>query len=61
MILHAKFQDHTCRTSGSEEEESLKVFIIYGHAGHLGHVILTIYINFCSPFPRRLHMKFGID
>ena len=21
----------------------------------------TIYINFCSPFPRRLHIKFGFD
>ena len=39
----------------------LKVFTIYGHGGHLGHVTWTIYINFRSPFPRRLHMKFGID
>ena len=34
---------------------------IYGHGGHLGHVTCTIYINFLSHFPRRLHMKFGID
>ena len=27
----------------------------------LGHVTLTIYINFLSPFPRMLHMKFGFD
>ena len=32
-ILHAKFQNH--RTSGSR---FLKVFTIYGHGGHLGHV-----------------------
>ena len=35
-MLHVKFQDH--RTSGSEEEDFLKVFTIYGHGGHLGHV-----------------------
>ena len=45
-MLHAKFQD--LRTSGSEEED-------------FGHVIWIIYINVCSPLPRRLHMKFGFD
>ena len=37
-MIHAKFQDH--RTSGSKEEEFLKVFtiILYGHDVHLGHV-----------------------
>ena len=39
----------------------LKVFAIYSHGGHLSHVTLTIYINFCSPFLRMLHMKFGFD
>ena len=34
---------------------------IYSHGGHLGHVTLTNYINFLSPFPRMLHMKFGFD
>ena len=59
-MLHAKFQDH--RTSGSREEDLfLKVFTIFGHGGHLGNVTWTIYINFRSPFPRRLHIKFGID
>ena len=57
-MLNAKFQDH--RTSGSGED-FLKVFTIYGHGGHLGHVTWTIYINFGSPFPRRLHIKFGFD
>ena len=37
------------------------VLTIYGHGGHLGHVTCTIYINFLSHFPRRIHMKFGID
>ena len=57
-MLHAKFQDH--RTSGSGEE-NFKVFTINGHGGHLGHVTWTIYINFRSPFPRRIHIKFGFD
>ena len=59
-MLHAKFQDH--RTSGSSEEDFLRFLpYIYGHGSHLGHVTWTIYIIFRSPFPRRLHIKFGID
>ena len=34
---------------------------MYGHGGHLGHVTCIIYINFLFHFPRRIHMKFGID
>ena len=49
--MHAKFQDHGTFCSG--EEDFLKVFTIYGHGGHLGHVTWTIYINFCSLFQRR--------
>ena len=58
QMLHTKFQNH--RPSGSEED-FLNIFAIYSHGGHLGHVTLTIYINFHSPFPRMLHMKFGFD
>ena len=43
------------------EKKIFKVFTIYGHGDHLGYVTCTIYINFQSPFPRRLHIKFGID
>ena len=56
-MLHAKFQDH--RTSVSGEEDFLNVFTIYGRGGHLGHLTWTIYINFGSPFPMRLNIKFG--
>ena len=42
-------------------EKILKVFAIYRHGGHLGHVTWTIYINSLSPLPRRLHIKFGFD
>ena len=58
-MLHTKFQNH--RPSGSEGEDFLNVFAIYSHGGQLGHVTLTIYINFHSSFPRMLHMKFGFD
>ena len=58
LLLHAKFQNH--RPSGSGEDFS-KVFAIYSHGGHLGHVTLTIYTNFHSLFLRMLHIKFGFD
>ena len=57
-MLHAKFQDHRAYGSG---EEDFKGLIIYSHGGHLGHVTWPIYINFLSPLPRRLHLKFGFD
>ena len=56
LMLHAKFENH--RRSG---EGFLKLFAIYSHGGHLGHVTLTIYINFLSPIPSILHMKYGFD
>ena len=58
-MLHTKFCEN--RPAGSGEEDFLKVFTIYRHGGHLGHVTWTIYINFLSPLPRRLHIKFGFD
>ena len=39
------------------EKNILKVYAIYSHGGHLGHVTWTIYTNFLSPFLRMLHMK----
>ena len=58
-MIYPKFQNH--RPSGSGGEEFLKVFAIYSHGGHLGHVTLTIYTNFRSPFLKMLHMEFGFD
>ena len=43
------------------EKKILKGFAIYSHCGHLGHVTLTIYINFHSFFLRMLDIKFGFD
>ena len=36
LMLHVMFQNH--RVFGSEEEDFLKVYVIYSHGGHLGHV-----------------------
>ena len=36
-------------------------FTIYGQGGYLGHVTWPIYLNFGSPFPKMLHIKFGFD
>ena len=58
-MLHAKFQDNW--TSGSGEEDFLKVFTIYGHGDHLGHVTCDICIILLSHFPRSIYMEFGID
>ena len=57
-MLHAKFQNH--RPSGSGEEDFLKVFAIYSHGGHLGHVTLTIYTNFHSPYLTMLHISLAL-
>ena len=44
-----------------EKKIFLKVFAIYSHGSHLGHVTLTIYTNCHSLFLRMLHIKFGFD
>ena len=58
-MLHTKFCEN--RPSGSGEEDFLRVFTIYGHGGHLGHVTKMPQSLFRSPYPRRLHIKFGFD
>ena len=60
-MRHTNFRGN--QPTGSRED-FLGDFILYwrgGYLGHLGHVTWTIYTNFGSPFPRRLHMKFGFD
>ena len=58
-MLYTKFCGN--RSTGSGEEDFLKVFTTYRHGSHLGHVTWTIYINIRSPYIRRLHIKFGFD
>ena len=58
-MLHTKFREN--RPTGSGEEDFRRVFTIYGCGGHLGHVNKVPLTNFRSPYPRRLHIKFGFD
>ena len=39
----------------------LKGFTINGRGGHLGHVNRMLSTYFRSPYPMRLHIKFGFD
>ena len=58
-MLHTKFREN--QPAGSREEDFLRVVTIYGRGGHLGHVAQILRTNFPSPYPRRLHIKFGFD
>ena len=65
-MLHTKFREN--RPAGSGEEDFWRRrfskgfnHMIYGRGGHLGHVTQMPRTKFRSPFPRRLHIKFGFD
>ena len=42
-------------------EKIFKGFTIYGIGGHLCHLTQIPLTNFRSPYPWRLHIKFGFD
>ena len=56
-MLHAKFLGN--RPARSGEEDFLRVFTIYWHGSHLGHVTNIKSSNFHFHVPKRLHTKFG--
>ena len=58
-MLHTKFRGN--RPAGSGEEDFLRVFTIYGHGGHLGHVtrIMSSHCHFLGP--ESFNKKFGSD
>ena len=56
MMLHTKFQGHRFIVSG--EEDFLKVFTIYGHGSHVGHVTQVICINVHSLFSVKRSYEF---
>ena len=58
-MLHTRFRGN--RPIGSGEEDFFRVFTIYAHGGHFGHVTRVPRTNFRSPYPKRLHIKFGFD
>ena len=58
-MLHTKFREN--QTAGSGEEDFWRVFTIYGHGGHLGHVTSIMLINFHFLVPESFHTKFGLE
>ena len=58
-MLHTNF--HENRPAGSGEEYFLKVFTIYGHDGHLGHMTMIILTNFHFLVPESFHTKFSSE
>ena len=61
-MLHTKFQGLLVlekKNIGSGEEEFFKVFTIYGHGGHVGHVTQLICITFHSHSSSSFHINFG--
>ena len=57
-MLHTKFRGN--RPAGSEED-FLRVFTIYGHGGHLGHVTSIMSSDLHFLVPESFHTKFGSD
>ena len=43
------------------EKKILKVFTIYGHGGHLGHVTRIMLSNFHFLVPESFHTKFSSE
>ena len=58
-MLQTKFRGNW--PAGSGEEDFLKVFTIYGHGGHLGHVTRIMLTNFHFLVPESFHTKFSSE
>ena len=58
-MLHTKFRG--TRPAASGEEDFFKVFTIYGHGGHLGHVTSITLTNFHFLVPESFHTKFSSE
>ena len=56
-MLHTELYGN--RPADSGEEDFLRVFTIYGHGVHLGHVTSIISQNFHCNVPKSLHTKFS--
>ena len=57
-MLHTNFHENRPTSFG---EDFLRVFTIYGHGGHLGHVTSILSSDFHFLVPESLHKKFGSD
>ena len=57
-MLHTKFRENRPAASG---EDFLRVFIIYGHGRHLGHVTSIMSSDFHFRVPESFHTKFSSE
>ena len=57
-MLHIKFREN--RPAGLNEN-FCRVFTIYGHGGHLGHVTRIMLTNFHFLVPESFHTKFSSE
>ena len=58
-MLHTKFRGN--RPAGSGEEDFKRIFTIYGHGGHLGHVTSIMSSDFYFLEAESFHKKFGSE
>ena len=58
-MQHTKFRGN--QPARSREEDLLRVFTIYGHGGHLGHVTSIMSSAFHFLVLESFHTKFGSD
>ena len=58
-MLPTKF--HEKWPAGSGEEDFWRVFTIYGHGGHLGHVTSIMSSDFHFLVPESFHTKFSSE
>ena len=58
-MLHIKLREN--RPTGSGEEDFLRVFTIYGHGGHLGHVTSIMSSDFHFLVHESFHTKFSSE
>ena len=58
-MLHTKFRGN--QPAGSRVEAFLRIFTIYGHGGHLGHVTSIMSSVFDFLVLESFHTKFGSD
>ena len=58
-MLNTKFRGN--QPAGSIEEDFRRIFTIYGHVGHLGHVTSIMLSDFYFLVPESFHTKFGSD
>ena len=56
-MLNTKIRGN--QPAGSTEEDFRRIFTIYGHVGHLGHVISIMLSDFHFLVPESFHTKFG--